>query len=87
MSGYLSRCKSGKRRWKKLWLVIKGKVLYTYLASEVHPFCSCYLREACVKYECGNRGWRNYQLGSPCICRHEFWILLGPLLVVFKSLG
>ncbi|XP_034368121.1 FYVE, RhoGEF and PH domain-containing protein 5 isoform X2 [Arvicanthis niloticus] len=34
ISGYLSRCKSGKRRWKKLWLVIKGKVLYTYLASE-----------------------------------------------------
>lgn len=35
ISGYLSRCKKGKRHWKKLWFVIKGKVLYTYTASEV----------------------------------------------------
>uniref|UniRef100_A0A2K5RUX9 FYVE, RhoGEF and PH domain containing 5 n=1 Tax=Cebus imitator TaxID=2715852 RepID=A0A2K5RUX9_CEBIM len=35
ISGYLSRCKRGKRHWKKLWFVIKGKVLYTYMASEV----------------------------------------------------
>lgn len=35
ISGYLSRCKRGKRHWKKLWFVIKGKVLYTYTASEV----------------------------------------------------
>ncbi|KAM9134655.1 FYVE, RhoGEF and PH domain-containing protein 5 isoform 2-T2 [Pangshura tecta] len=34
ISGYLSRCKRGKRHWKKLWFVIKGKVLYTYTASE-----------------------------------------------------
>uniref|UniRef100_A0A452US49 FYVE, RhoGEF and PH domain containing 5 n=1 Tax=Ursus maritimus TaxID=29073 RepID=A0A452US49_URSMA len=34
ISGYLSRCKKGKRHWKKLWFVIKGKVLYTYMASE-----------------------------------------------------
>ncbi|KAM5130312.1 FYVE, RhoGEF and PH domain-containing protein 5 isoform 1-T1 [Callospermophilus lateralis] len=34
ISGYLSRCKRGKRHWKKLWFVIKGKVLYTYAASE-----------------------------------------------------
>ncbi|XP_003906911.4 FYVE, RhoGEF and PH domain-containing protein 5 [Papio anubis] len=34
ISGYLSRCKRGKRHWKKLWFVIKGKVLYTYMASE-----------------------------------------------------
>ncbi|XP_069871733.1 FYVE, RhoGEF and PH domain-containing protein 5-like isoform X2 [Dipodomys merriami] len=34
ISGYLSRCKRGKRPWKKLWFVIKGKVLYTYAASE-----------------------------------------------------
>uniref|UniRef100_I3M5P6 FYVE, RhoGEF and PH domain containing 5 n=1 Tax=Ictidomys tridecemlineatus TaxID=43179 RepID=I3M5P6_ICTTR len=34
ISGYLSRCKRGKRHWKKLWFVIKGKVLYTYVASE-----------------------------------------------------
>ncbi|KAJ1110715.1 hypothetical protein NDU88_008063 [Pleurodeles waltl] len=32
--GYLHRCKRGKRHWKKLWFVIKGKVLYTYTASE-----------------------------------------------------
>lgn len=35
ISGYLSRCKKGKRHWKKLWFVIKGKVLYTYAAREV----------------------------------------------------
>ncbi|XP_055985420.1 FYVE, RhoGEF and PH domain-containing protein 5 [Sorex fumeus] len=34
ISGYLSRGKKGKRHWKKLWFVIKGKVLYTYMASE-----------------------------------------------------
>ncbi|XP_067400446.1 FYVE, RhoGEF and PH domain-containing protein 5 [Emydura macquarii macquarii] len=34
ISGYLNRCKKGKRHWKKLWFVIKGKVLYTYTASE-----------------------------------------------------
>ncbi|XP_019392081.1 PREDICTED: FYVE, RhoGEF and PH domain-containing protein 5 [Crocodylus porosus] len=34
ISGYLSRCKRGKRHWKKLWFVIKGKVLYTYTANE-----------------------------------------------------
>ena len=34
ISGYLSQCKKGKRHWKKLWFVIKGKVLYTYAARE-----------------------------------------------------
>ncbi|XP_037379444.1 FYVE, RhoGEF and PH domain-containing protein 5 isoform X2 [Talpa occidentalis] len=34
ISGYLSRCKKGRRPWKKLWFVVKGKVLYTYAASE-----------------------------------------------------
>ncbi|XP_045146067.1 FYVE, RhoGEF and PH domain-containing protein 5 [Echinops telfairi] len=34
ISGYLNRYKKGKRHWKKLWFVIKGKVLYTYMASE-----------------------------------------------------
>ncbi|XP_074861088.1 FYVE, RhoGEF and PH domain-containing protein 5 isoform X2 [Carettochelys insculpta] len=34
ISGYLGRCKRGKRHWKKLWFVIKGKVLYTYMANE-----------------------------------------------------
>ncbi|NWZ38619.1 FGD5 protein, partial [Brachypodius atriceps] len=34
ISGYLSRCKGGKRHWKKRWFVIKGKVLYTYVANE-----------------------------------------------------
>lgn len=40
ISGYLSRCKRGKRHWKKLWFVIKGKVLYTYMASEVLVICT-----------------------------------------------
>ncbi|KFO27444.1 FYVE, RhoGEF and PH domain-containing protein 5 [Fukomys damarensis] len=34
ISGYLSRCKRGKRPWKRLWFAIKGKVLYTYTARE-----------------------------------------------------
>ncbi|KAM5279658.1 FYVE, RhoGEF and PH domain-containing protein 5 [Ctenodactylus gundi] len=34
ISGYLSRCKKGRRPWKRLWFVIKGKVLYTYMAGE-----------------------------------------------------
>ncbi|XP_014107160.1 PREDICTED: FYVE, RhoGEF and PH domain-containing protein 5 isoform X3 [Pseudopodoces humilis] len=34
ISGYLNRCKGGKRHWKKRWFVIKGKVLYTYIANE-----------------------------------------------------
>lgn len=34
ISGYLNRCKKGKRHWKKLWFVINGKVLYTYAARE-----------------------------------------------------
>ncbi|KAM6256779.1 FYVE, RhoGEF and PH domain-containing protein 5 [Porphyrio hochstetteri] len=34
ISGYLNRCKRGKRHWKKRWFVIKGKVLYTYIANE-----------------------------------------------------
>ncbi|XP_059169715.1 FYVE, RhoGEF and PH domain-containing protein 6-like isoform X2 [Physella acuta] len=32
MSGYLRAYKS--RKWKRLWFVVKGKVLYTYKASE-----------------------------------------------------
>lgn len=35
MSGYLQRSKASKKNWKRLWFVIKGKVLYTYAASEV----------------------------------------------------
>uniref|UniRef100_A0A665VRE2 FYVE, RhoGEF and PH domain-containing protein 6-like n=1 Tax=Echeneis naucrates TaxID=173247 RepID=A0A665VRE2_ECHNA len=34
MSGYLHRSKSAKKQGKKLWFVIKDKVLYTYAASE-----------------------------------------------------
>lgn len=35
MSGYLNRSKGNKKQWKRLWFVIKNKVLYTYAASEV----------------------------------------------------
>lgn len=35
MSGYLQRSKGYKKHWKRLWFVIKNKVLYTYAASEV----------------------------------------------------
>lgn len=35
MSGYLNRSKGNKKQWKRLWFVVKNKVLYTYAASEV----------------------------------------------------
>ncbi|XP_062855724.1 FYVE, RhoGEF and PH domain-containing protein 6-like [Trichomycterus rosablanca] len=34
MSGYLERMNASKKQWKRLWFVIKNKVLYTYGASE-----------------------------------------------------
>ncbi|TMS05647.1 FYVE, RhoGEF and PH domain-containing protein 6 [Larimichthys crocea] len=34
MSGYLQRSKANKKQGKRLWFVIKDKVLYTYAASE-----------------------------------------------------
>ncbi|XP_041851890.1 FYVE, RhoGEF and PH domain-containing protein 6-like [Melanotaenia boesemani] len=34
MSGYLQRSKRNKKQGKRLWFVIKDKVLYTYAASE-----------------------------------------------------
>ncbi|KAK1804396.1 hypothetical protein P4O66_020425, partial [Electrophorus voltai] len=34
MSGYMERMKANKKPWKRLWFVIKNKVLYTYAASE-----------------------------------------------------
>ncbi|XP_036815806.1 FYVE, RhoGEF and PH domain-containing protein 6 [Oncorhynchus mykiss] len=34
MSGYLQRSKGNKKQGKRLWFVIKNKVLYTYAASE-----------------------------------------------------
>lgn len=39
MSGYLNRSKGNKKQWKRLWFVIKNKVLYTYAASEVRTLC------------------------------------------------
>lgn len=37
MSGYLQRSK-GSKKVKRLWFVIKDKVLYTYAASEVRAW-------------------------------------------------
>ncbi|KAM8860796.1 FYVE, RhoGEF and PH domain-containing protein 6-like [Synchiropus picturatus] len=34
ISGHLLRSKGSKKQWKRLWFVIKDKVLYTYAASE-----------------------------------------------------
>ncbi|XP_067110671.1 FYVE, RhoGEF and PH domain-containing protein 6 [Osmerus mordax] len=51
MSGYLQRSKSNKKQWKRLWFVIKNKVLYTYAASEdvaaleSQPLLGFFLRE------------------------------------------
>ncbi|XP_011489595.1 FYVE, RhoGEF and PH domain-containing protein 6 isoform X3 [Oryzias latipes] len=51
MSGYLYRSKGNKKQWKRLWFVIKNKVLYTYAASEdvaaleSQPLLGFFLRE------------------------------------------
>lgn len=51
MSGYLMRSKGHKKPWKRLWFVIKNKVLYTYAASEdvaaleSQPLLGFFLRE------------------------------------------
>ncbi|XP_028306813.1 FYVE, RhoGEF and PH domain-containing protein 6 isoform X2 [Gouania willdenowi] len=51
MSGYLNRSKGFKKPWKRLWFVIKNKVLYTYAASEdvaaleSQPLLGFFLRE------------------------------------------
>uniref|UniRef100_A0A8C4N6P0 FYVE, RhoGEF and PH domain-containing protein 6 n=1 Tax=Eptatretus burgeri TaxID=7764 RepID=A0A8C4N6P0_EPTBU len=34
MSGHLQRAKGSRKPWKRLWFVVKDKVLYTYAASE-----------------------------------------------------
>lgn len=44
MSGYLNRSKGSKKQWKRLWFVIKNKVLYTYAASEVATDSFCFLK-------------------------------------------
>lgn len=43
MSGYLNRSKGNKKQWKRLWFVIKNKVLYTYAASEVRILCNFFI--------------------------------------------
>lgn len=35
ISGTLQRTKKSKRSWKRLWFLLKDKVLYTYRAQEV----------------------------------------------------
>lgn len=51
ISGYLNRSKGNKKQWKRLWFVIKDKVLYTYAASEdvaaleSQPLLGFFLRE------------------------------------------
>ncbi|XP_030215055.1 NACHT, LRR and PYD domains-containing protein 3-like, partial [Gadus morhua] len=48
MSGYLSGSKGSKKQWKRLWFVIKDKVLYTYAdvaALESQPLLGFFLRE------------------------------------------
>ncbi|XP_068995914.1 LOW QUALITY PROTEIN: FYVE, RhoGEF and PH domain-containing protein 6 [Embiotoca jacksoni] len=51
ISGYLNRSKGNKKQWKRLWFVIKNKVLYTYAASEdvaaleSQPLLGFFLRE------------------------------------------
>lgn len=67
MSGYLNRSKGSKKQWKRLWFVIKNKVLYTYAASEVlgldplllSDFCAASLLRCnfgCVSVGCSSVG-------------------------------
>ena len=35
MTGSLQRRKKSKRKWKRLWFILKDKVLYTFTAREV----------------------------------------------------
>lgn len=35
ISGSLQRRKKSKRKWKRLWFLLKDKVLYTFTACEV----------------------------------------------------
>lgn len=35
ISGTLQRSKKSKKNWKRLWFLLKDKVLYTYRAQEV----------------------------------------------------
>lgn len=35
ISGTLQRSKTSKRNWKRLWFLLRDKVLYTYRVQEV----------------------------------------------------
>lgn len=52
MSGYLNRSKGSKKQWKRLWFVIKNKVLYTYAASEVPCGSFCFFKISFNKVSC-----------------------------------
>lgn len=43
ISGSLQRSKKSKRSWKRLWFLLKDKVLYTYRAQEVRGKGHCEL--------------------------------------------
>lgn len=55
MSGYLQRSKGNKKQGKRLWFVIKDKVLYTYAASEVRSLtCINESPVSCYNWTKGN---------------------------------
>lgn len=74
MSGYLHRSKGNKKPWKRLWFVIKNKVLYTYAASEVCYSCLFIIllghllfSGLYVKHECDGFSWQELARVD-CVC-------------------
>lgn len=51
MSGSLQRRKKSKRKWKRLWFLLKDKVLYTFTAREVreHRVSPHQPRKTCLR--------------------------------------
>lgn len=67
MSGYLQRSKGNKKQGKRLWFVIKDKVLYTYAASEVRSTACINERPvSCYNWTKGN--WFHVDLTSIFFC-------------------
>lgn len=50
MSGSLQRRKKSKRKWKRLWFLLKDKVLYTFTACEVRGHRVSHTSPKTLKY-------------------------------------
>lgn len=67
MSGYLQRSKGNKKQGKRLWFVIKDKVLYTYAASEVSS-SACINTSSVSCHNWTKRGWFHAHLTEVFHC-------------------